>query len=74
MMIHATFEDGTTMLFFPDEIVHICKEVVGGEYISGDECGRAILMIKPGVYVLDKVNSNGAIPSETRISKVRQIP
>ena len=72
-MLHATFEDGSTMLFSPDEIVLVCDDVMGGEYIVSDHAGRANDVVVPGVFVLDKADSESAIPSETKIVWVRWV-
>ena len=72
-MIHATFEDNTTMLFEPTEIVTVCDDVMGGEYICGDHTGSAAAVVVPGVFVLEKADSEGAIPSETRVVRVREV-
>ena len=69
-MIHATFEDGTTMLFDPNEDVWVCEDVISGEYISGEREGFAKNFIKPGVHVL---SSKGRIPSATNIVSVREV-
>ena len=72
-MIHATFEDSTTMLFDPSELVYVCEDVFGDEYIAGEKCGTARVVVEPGVFVLSKVDDDGAIPSDTRILRVREV-
>ena len=71
-MIHATFADGTTMLFQPDEQVWVCDEVLSG-YIAGERSGCASQVIQPGVHVLDRVTEDGATGSETKIIGVRNL-
>lgn len=72
-MIHATFTDGSSMLFDPSEWVYVCEEVWAGEYIAGEKYGYASEVIKAGVYVLEKVDGEGAIPSEAKIQSVREL-
>ena len=72
-MIHATFEDNTTMLFEPMEIIMVCEEILAGEYIVGEHTGSAAAVVKPGVYVLEKPDTDGAIVSDTRVLRVREV-
>jgi hypothetical protein len=68
-LIHATFKDGTTMLFRPNEWVWVA-DWWDNEYFSGDKRGRACMVIKPGVYVVEKF---GERCSETKIVRVRRV-
>ena len=72
-MIHATFADGTTMLFNPNEEVWVCDDVIAGEYISGEREGFATNFIKPGVHVSYKVD-NEDVWSATKIVSVTILP
>ena len=72
-MIHATFQDGSTMLFDGEEIVAVAQDVFAEEYIAGDRVGKALEVVKRGVYVLAKADSEGAVASKTRIVRVREV-
>lgn len=53
MLIHATFADGTTMLFRLNEKVWTCTWMSDdGEYFSGDKHGFAENLIKRDVHVV----------------------
>jgi hypothetical protein len=53
-LIHATFADGTTMLFSPREKVWVCDWMdESGEYFSGEKHGFAEDLIKPKYHVID---------------------
>jgi len=52
-LIHATFADGTTMLFLPYEKVWTCTWMSDdGEYFDGDRHDFAKYLIKPDVHVV----------------------
>ena len=71
-MIHATFADGTTMLFDPNEEVWVCDAVEGGKYIVNDYEGPAKAVVVPGVHCING-GDEYAVPSATKIVSVRDV-
>lgn len=54
-LIHATLENGTTMLFDPREKISVCNWISDdGEYFDNPIDGAAEDVIEPGVYVLER--------------------
>ena len=74
-MIHATFADGTTMLFQPYERVWTCTWMSDdGEYFDGDQHDFARVSIKPGVHVVAR-DGYGLKAGETnaKIIQVKEV-
>ena len=74
-MIHATFADGSTMLFAPYEKVWTCTWLSDdGEYFDGDQHGFACDLIEPGAHVVAR-DGYGLKAGETnaKIIRVRKI-
>jgi len=71
--MHATFADGTTMLFHPWEKVWTCTWMSDdGEYFDGDDHGFAIDLIKRGKHVVAR-DGYGLKAGETNAKIVRVI-
>jgi hypothetical protein len=76
ILIHATFADGTVMLFLPYEKVWTCKWISdNGEYFDGDQHDFAKHLIKPGVHVVAR-DGYGLKAGETleKIVRVIDVP
>lgn len=74
-MIHATFENGETMLFDPWEIVDTCDWISeNGEYFSNPKASYARLVVKPGVYVLAERMKDGCVcHNTTKIVSIKDV-
>ena len=75
-MIHVTFCNGETALFYSNEYVWVCKDIINGEYIAGDHVVQGS-DLEPGLYVLrgDEIEPEVVINSPIqRVTIIKQLP